>query len=59
MRAPILQEQLEPAGGAQALNGRRRHGEYHGILNGAEFLVERSCDGAGRQVLGGALRRRA
>src|SRR6202040_722160 len=33
MRTPILQEQLEPAGGAQALNRGRRHGEYHGILN--------------------------
>ena len=55
MRGAVLQEQLESARGAQALHRRRRHGEYHRILNGAEFFVERLRDGARRQILGLAL----
>ena len=54
VRPPVLYEQLESAGVAQALHRRRRHGEYHRILDGAEFLVEGAGDGRGRQVLGPA-----
>ncbi len=55
MRAPVLNEQLEAARGSEALNRRRRHREYDGILNGAEFSIERLGNRARRQVLGLAL----